>query len=54
MKETIFIANLLGEIDCVILPCMITEGNTGAIFLSESKQVGGRTKFFEMCYHFIC
>ena len=43
-KETTFIANLLGEIDHVILPSTMSDDNTGAIFLSGNKQVGGRTK----------
>ena len=37
VKETTFIANLLGEIKTVILPSMISEDNTGAIFLSGNK-----------------
>jgi hypothetical protein len=52
-KETTYIANLLGEINTVILPSMISEGNTGAIFLSGNKQVGARTKHIDTRYHFI-
>ena len=52
-KETTFVANLLGEINTVILPSMISEDNTGAIFLSGNKQVGGRTKHIDTRYHFI-
>ena len=54
VKETTFIANLLGEIKTVILPSMISEDNTGAIFLSGNKQVGARTKHIDTRYHFIC
>ena len=53
VKETTFIANLLGEIKTVILPSMISEDNTGAIFLSGNKQVGARTKHIDTRYHFI-
>jgi hypothetical protein len=53
-KEITCIANLLGEINCVILLSMISEDKTEAILLSQNKQIGGRTKHIDMCYHFIC
>ena len=46
-KETTFIANLLGESDHVILSSTMSEENTGDIFLSGNKQVGGRTKHID-------
>ena len=53
-KEITFIANVLGEINRVILLSVISEDKTGAIFLSQNKQIGGRAKHIDMCYHFIC
>ena len=50
-----FTAHLLNEIATVGLPpSIISEDNTGAIFLSKNKQVGGRTKQIDVRHHFIC
>ena len=38
----------------MILLSMISEDKTGAIFLSQNKQIGGRAKHIDMHYHFIC
>ena len=54
-KETTFTAHLLNEITTTVeLPSIISEDNTGAIFLSKNKQVGGRTKQIDVRHHFIC
>ena len=53
-KETTFTAHLLNEITTTVeLPSIISEDNTGAIFLSKNKQVGGRTKHIDVRHHFI-
>ena len=53
-KETAFMTMLLKELmDNVIMPSIIAEDNTGAIFLSKNKQVGTRTKHIDTRYHFV-
>jgi Reverse transcriptase (RNA-dependent DNA polymerase) len=52
-KETTFITNLLLELVDVILPSLLSEDNTGAIFLAKNQQVGARTKHIDVRYHFI-
>ena len=53
-KETKFITNLLTEVTNVIMPSLLSEDNTGAIFLSKNpQQVGLRTKHIDVRYHFI-
>ena len=48
-KETTFTAMLLKElVHGVVLPSIIAEDNTGAIFLSKNKQVGARTKHIDI------
>jgi hypothetical protein len=52
-KETTFAQYILQEIDHVVLPSIIAEDNTGAIFLTKNKQVGSRTKHIDTRYHYI-
>lgn len=53
-KETTFMTMLLKELmNNVIMPSIIAEDNTGAIFLSKNKQVGARTKHIDTRYHFV-
>ena len=52
-KETTFITNLLTEVTNVIIPSLLSEDNTGAIFLSKNPQVAFRTKHIDVPYHFI-
>ena len=53
-KETTFMTMLLKElVNDVVMPSIIAEDNTGAIFLSKNKQVGARTKHIDTRYHFV-
>ena len=52
-KETTFMTNLLGELGHLVLPSIISEDNTGAIFLTKNKQVGACTKHIDTRYHFV-
>ncbi len=48
-KETTFAQ----EIDHDVLPRIIANDNTGAIFLTKNEQVGGWTKHINIWYHYI-
>jgi hypothetical protein len=52
-KKTTFITNLLTEVKNVRMPSLLSEDNTGAIFLSKNPQIGSRTKHIDVRYHFI-
>ena len=52
-KETTCITNLLTEVTNVIMPSLLSEDDTGAIFLSKNPHVGSRTKHIDVLYHFV-
>ena len=52
-QEVIFTQQLLSEISQPILPGILLEDNTGAIFLVKNKQVSSRTKHISIRQHFI-
>ena len=52
-KETVFATNLLGEITTIVMPSLMGEDNTGAIYLTKNHQVGARTKHIDVRYHYV-
>jgi hypothetical protein len=52
-QEVRFTQQLLEEIMSCVLPAIIYEDNTGAIFLVKNQQVGQRTKHISIRAHFI-
>ena len=52
-KETTFITNLLAEVTNVIMPSLLFEDNTGAIFLSKNPQASSRNNHIDFRCHFI-
>ena len=53
-KKSTFATKLLDAIDFVIPPSHFSVDKTEVIFISEIKQVCGRTKCINMHFHFIC
>ena len=52
-QEVRFIQQLLGEIFENVMPAIMKEDNTGAIFLVKNRQVGQRTKHIDIRHHFL-
>jgi hypothetical protein len=52
-KDITFIVNLLLELMEIEWPSILSEDNTGSIFLSQNQQVSARTKHIDVHYHFI-
>ena len=52
-QELVFMQMLLSEIGECVLPGIILEDNTGAIFLVKNQSVGARTKHIDIRHHWL-